>query len=374
MAVSFVTAAASGASTDTATRSVNLTGLQDGDVGLAFVETWTGLATITALTPSTWTQKGSSGPDGSTFTSGDGATRNFVLWHRFASGELTGGAVTVSLTLNATKYTTLQVIVLRGVKASGDPFDAVATSVAGSFGSVTAMSLTTTDADGALAFTIYNDAGGSHTPPTGFTEPAGVDVDCAVCAYKLGSTPGSQSITGASVSSSSPAGAWAGALLSEPASGVSGALAGTTAAPSGGLTGAHTVGGALVGTTSAPVAALTGTHTASGVLAGVTAAPVGALTAAETETVGGLLAGVTAAPTGALAGDLRLAGALAGVTGAPTGALPATATVAGVLAGVTAAPIGSLATAAQVGSMRPAARVAASMRPATQQLATMRKG
>lgn len=203
MAVAFRSASASGNSANASSRSTTVpAGAAIGDVVVAFVETWNGAVTVTP--PSGFTQKGS------VFSSGDGQSQNSVWWKRLTAAD-TGS---YSFGYSGSRWSTVQALCFSGVIATGDPFDVVATPVAGTFGSITSMSLTTTDPNGAQIFTVYNDTTGTHTPPTGFTEPSGVDVDCASCAYKLnGGSSGSQSISGASVSSSSSAGAWAGALL-----------------------------------------------------------------------------------------------------------------------------------------------------------------
>lgn len=207
MAVSFVGASASGNAAETTSLSTAVpAGVQAGDVVVAFFESWTSSTPPTVTPPTGFTQKGG------VWASGDAAAQNTTWWKRLT------GADTGNYTFgqSSTRWTTLQVMAFRGVIATGDPFDAVATPVAGTYGAVASMSIVTTDAAGALVFSFYNDTSGTHTPPTGFTEPTGVDVDCASCAYKLaGGVSGSQSISGASISSSSSAAAWAGALLSD---------------------------------------------------------------------------------------------------------------------------------------------------------------
>lgn len=215
MAVAFRAAADSGAAASAASRAATVpAGAAVGDVMVAFLECWN--AAVTALTPPTgFTQKGTSGSDGCTFSSGDGQARCYVFWKRLTGADT--GSYTFSWT--GSKWATLQVMGFSGCVASGDPFDAVATPVTGTFGSITSMSLTTTDAAGVLLYTIYNDSSGTHTPPTGFTETA--DVDSGSMGYKLASSSGSVTVSGASVSSSSAAGAWAGALLSDSGSAAS---------------------------------------------------------------------------------------------------------------------------------------------------------
>lgn len=209
MAVAFLGASDTGAAVDVTSRATNVpTGAAADVVVVAFLETWTG-AVLSLAPPTGFTQKGNGGTDGCTFSSGDGQTRNYVFWKRM-TGTDTG---TYDFSWSNSKYATLQCMAFSGVVTSGDPFDAVAIPAVGTFGSITSMSLTLTDGNGAQVFTVYNDAGGSHTPPTGFTETA--EVDCASQAYMLnGGATGSVSVSGASVSSSSSAGAWAGALLS----------------------------------------------------------------------------------------------------------------------------------------------------------------
>lgn len=215
MAVSFVAASASGNSSNATTAAASSvpTGAASGDIAVAFLESWEGTAATPTITPPAgFTQKGS------TWASGDGLAINSAWWKRLTGADSGTYSFTVSMTSGVTRWNTLQVMMFRGCAASGDPFDAVATPVAGTYGSIASMSIITTDADGALVFTVYNDTLGTHTPPTGFTEPTGVDVDAASCAYKLaGGVSGSQSISGASISSSSAAAAWAGALLSDTA-------------------------------------------------------------------------------------------------------------------------------------------------------------
>lgn len=207
MAVSFVGASASGNAASGTSRSTTVpTGVQAGDIAVAFFESWANATPPTVTPPTGFTQKGA------VWASGDGNARNTTWWKRLTGAD--SGSYT--FTQNTSRWTTVQVMVFRGCVATGDPFDAVATPVAGTYGAIASMSITTTDGGGALVFGVYNDSSGTHTPPTGFTEPTGVDVDCAACAYKLADgVSGSQSISGASITSSSSAAAWAGALLSD---------------------------------------------------------------------------------------------------------------------------------------------------------------
>jgi hypothetical protein len=211
VAVSFVGASASGNSANVLSVGTAVpAGVAAGDVAVAFLESWQDATPPTVTPPTGFAQKGA------TWSSSDGLAVNSVWWKRLTGAD----SGTYTFTLGSGRWNTLQLLVFRGCATSGDPFDAVATPVAGTFGSITSMSLTVTDGGGAQVFTVYNDSSGTHTPPTGFTEPAAVDVDCAACAYKLnGGATGSVTVSGASISSSSSAGAWAGALLSDAGGG-----------------------------------------------------------------------------------------------------------------------------------------------------------
>lgn len=98
-----------------------------------------------------------------------------------------------------------------------------------------------------------------------------------------------------------------------------GALAGTTPAPSGALTGSVIDAAALAGTTPAPSGSLAAALSVAAALAGSTSPPSGSLAASLADV--GTLAGVTPRPAGALAAAVRVAAALAGLTRAPSGTL-----------------------------------------------------
>lgn len=172
------------------------------DIAVVALGQWNGGGTPTITPPSGFTQKGGF------WTSGDGAAKNSVWWKRLTAAD----SGTYSFSWTTSYWSTAQCALFSGCVTSGDPWDAVATAVAGTFGTFTTQTLTATDADGGLVWACYNDSSGTHTPPTNFTEAA--DNDCAAMAWRTGAGAGSQSAAAASVTSSSPAGAWFGALLS----------------------------------------------------------------------------------------------------------------------------------------------------------------
>lgn len=179
------------------------TGAAVDDIAVVFLGQWASGATPTITPPAGFTQKGA------TWSSGDGLAKNSVWWKRLTAADT--GTYSFSWT-GGGFWTTAEVALFSGCATSGDPWDAVATPVTGTFGSITSMSVTMTDAAGGLFWCVYNDSNGTHTPPTSFTELD--DVDSASCAYRIPGSSGSQSASGASITSSSSAGAWLGALLS----------------------------------------------------------------------------------------------------------------------------------------------------------------
>lgn len=205
MAVAFRSASNTGNSTQVGSLAPSVpSGVQAGDIVVVSLCQWDNGSTPTVTPPSGFTQKGS------TWTSGDSKAKNSVWWKRLTGAD----AGTYSFSWTGSFYSTIQVAAFSGCISSGDPWEAVATPVTGTFGTVTTMSVTVAAVGGALFWTVYNDSGGTHTPPTGFTETA--DVDCGTTAYSLIGSSGSNSAASGAVSSSSSAGAWLGALLAEP--------------------------------------------------------------------------------------------------------------------------------------------------------------
>ena len=202
MAVGFRQASNSGAAVSGTSRATNVpAGAAVDDIAVCWLGQWESSFTPTVTPPTGFTQKGA------TWSSGNGQAKNSVWWKRLTAADT--GTYSFSWT-GGSGWTTVQCALFTGCITTGDPWDAVATPVTGTFGSITSMSVTVTNAGSALFWCVYNDSSGTHTPPTSFTETA--DVDCGSMAYRLVGA-GSQSASGASITSSSAAGAWLGALL-----------------------------------------------------------------------------------------------------------------------------------------------------------------
>lgn len=179
------------------------TGAQVNDIAVVHLTCWQSGANPTYTPPTGFTQKVA-------FTSGDGAARNTIWWKRLTAGD-TGN---YTFGIGASFWAGASCMLFTGCTTSGDPWDAIATAVTGTFGSITSMSVSLSNADGGLYWCCYNDTTGTHTPPTNFTETA--DFDCYSAAYRIPGSSGTQSSAGASISSSSAASAWLGALLAVP--------------------------------------------------------------------------------------------------------------------------------------------------------------
>jgi hypothetical protein len=179
------------------------TGAAAGDIAVISLVQWNA-STPTVTPPSGFVQKGA------TWTSSDGVAKNSIWWKRLTGADT--GNYSFSWT-GGVMWSGAICALFTGCATSGDPWDAVATPTTGTWGNPTSISVTTTDAAGGLFWAVYNDTSGTHTPPTGFTEIA--DIDSASCAYYISGVSGSQSASGATISSSSAAGQWLGALLSD---------------------------------------------------------------------------------------------------------------------------------------------------------------
>lgn len=181
------------------------TGAAANDIAVVYLGQWNaGGVTPTVTPPSGFTQKG-----GNWTNTGDGFARNSIWWKRLTGSD----SGTYSFSYSASFWTTAECAIFRGCITSGDPWDAVATPLAASWTTtIDSISLTTTDAGAALVWCVYNDSGGTHTPPTGFTEAA--DNDCGSMAYQVLSSAGSQTASSGTVSTATSGGLWMGALLS----------------------------------------------------------------------------------------------------------------------------------------------------------------
>lgn len=165
-------------------------GAAAGDVVVVFVHRWQTFAGSAITGPSGFTHK-------STHASGDGLSNVEVWWKRLTGAD-TG---TYTFSWPESMWTGAHAICLTGASAAGDPLD-IPNAWAGTAGTFGSTSVTTAYQPG-LLWHVYNDAGGSHTPPTGFTEIQ--DNDCYSSAYRIPGTTGTHTATSGSVSSSSPA-------------------------------------------------------------------------------------------------------------------------------------------------------------------------
>jgi len=206
MAVAFRAASDTGNAASVTSRAPAVpAGAAVGDVAVVILGMWEPAHSAPTVTPPAgFVQK-------DTFTSDDTFSKNSVWWKRLTGAD----AGTYSFSFNIAFWTTAECMLFSGCAASGDPWDGVPVKNAGSWGTFGTLSLTTTDAAGGLVWACYNDSGGAHTPPTGFTETA--ENDCGSCAYRIPGTAGSLSAANASVASTSAAGSWLGALLSQGA-------------------------------------------------------------------------------------------------------------------------------------------------------------
>lgn len=205
MAITVVgTPTTAGNASEVSSQVVNVpTGAASGDIAVIYLGQWNaGTPTITPA--SGFAQKGA------TWTSGDSVAKNSIWWKRLTGAD-TG---TYSFSWSIGMWTTMQCVMFRGCISSGDPWQAVATPVTGTFGTYTTMSVTLGSAGDALYWAAYNDTAGTHTPPDNFTEAA--DNDSGACAYWMPGSAGSKSAANGSVTSSSAAGAWLGALSEDP--------------------------------------------------------------------------------------------------------------------------------------------------------------
>lgn len=190
MAVGYRSSSTSGDEFSASSRAATVpTGAASGDVMIAILERWGGNPAITP--PAGFTDWGT------TYLSGDSASNIHIFWKRLTGSDT--GSYTFSWT--GSLWSHLHVVCMTGVIATGTPIEA-ANGWAGTAGTYGSTSVTTATIPG-LIWTSYNDTGGTHTPPTGYTEI--LDNDCGSTAYRIGTATGSQSASGATVTTSSPA-------------------------------------------------------------------------------------------------------------------------------------------------------------------------
>lgn len=193
-----------GNSTDVTSRAPAVpTGAAVNDVAFVFLDLWLSNPTVTP--PSGFNLLFS-------VTGGTGVAVK-CYWKRLTAAD-TG---TYSFTWTGTNWTTASCTMLRGVKSSGDPVGANFNTAFVTSATFPSTSVNPGYIPG-LLWHGYNDTGGSHTPPTspaGFTET--VEVDCATDAIHLPSSGTSFTVTGATVSASSPIMSALVAVEAEPA-------------------------------------------------------------------------------------------------------------------------------------------------------------
>lgn len=163
------------------------TGAQEYDVAFVFLDVWE--AIDPAINVPLGFQLLYKLPGGS-------GGKSYCYWKRL-SGPDSG---TYSFSWSGTMWATAHCTMLRGVKKTGDPVGAnyaTALAISDTFPSVTV----TPPYVPALLWHGYNDSGGTHTPPTGFTETA--DVDCATDAIQFPESGVSWTASGAKVTASS---------------------------------------------------------------------------------------------------------------------------------------------------------------------------
>jgi hypothetical protein len=156
-------------------------------------------------------------PDSPVAVEGGANHRLYVMWKRATGADSTAG--TYDFTLSASVYRNAQAIRYTGAISSGDPWDVTNAATIDTSGSGTspAVSDTTTVADTLLVWASTNWAGGTWTPPAGFTERRDTgDGVCTVADLAQAAAGATGSITGTCTGTDKRA-AWLGALKSEAA-------------------------------------------------------------------------------------------------------------------------------------------------------------
>jgi hypothetical protein len=121
-----------------------------------------------------------------------------IYWKRL-TGTDTG---TYDFSWGTAMWSHVHCFCMTGVKMSGDPIGANISTWTGTADTYGTTQLTTSFAPG-LVWSAYNDSGGTHTPPTGFTEV--IDFDSGTAAYHIPGSAGTYSASNGSVTSSSNA-------------------------------------------------------------------------------------------------------------------------------------------------------------------------
>lgn len=133
----------------------------------------------------------------------------YVLWKR-ASGTDTG---TYDFTLSGPAFRSVEAIRYTGCVTSGDPWDIAASAIDITDGNASpAVSVTTDQADTLLVWSATDWAGGTWTPPAGFTKRRDSGVGLCATADKVQASAGSSGAVSGTCTGSGKRTAWLGAL------------------------------------------------------------------------------------------------------------------------------------------------------------------
>lgn len=143
--------------------------------------------------------------------------RLYVMWKRATAADSTAG--TYDFTLSGSAYTNSAAARYTGAITTGDPWDVTNAAESGSVSDTVTppVSDTTTVDDTLLVFVGDNWAGGTWTPPTGFTERRDSGDGVQTMADKTQAAAGATGSITATCTGSDRRGAWLGALKSATA-------------------------------------------------------------------------------------------------------------------------------------------------------------
>ncbi|HEX6461749.1 MAG TPA: hypothetical protein VFZ58_00555 [Candidatus Saccharimonadales bacterium] len=190
MAVGFRSSSNTGNDTNTSTLSPAVpTGAATGDIVVAILTRWAG--GNPAVTPPAGFSE-----FGTQIVNGDAKMNTF--WKRLTSAD----AGTYTFSWGSAMWSHMHCFCMTGVIASGDPIGSNRSTWTGTAGTYGNTQVTTAFTPG-LIWSAYNDTGGTHMPPTDFTEV--IDFDSGAGAYYLPGADGTHTASGATVSSSSNA-------------------------------------------------------------------------------------------------------------------------------------------------------------------------
>jgi hypothetical protein len=209
VAVAFRSSSNTGNDASTTSRAPAVpAGAAAGDVVVVVLTRWTSDSAITA--PSGFADWGTTYPAG---TGGNTNANVHIFWKRLTGADT--GTYSFSWTNNTGEtWTHAHALCFSGCVSTGTPIEAV-NNWAGTAGSYGSTSVTTVGAPG-LIWSSYNDSSGTHTPPSSGTWTEVADFDSGSAAYRIPGASGTQTASGGSVTSSSPAAAVLIALAPEP--------------------------------------------------------------------------------------------------------------------------------------------------------------